>query len=179
MEQPTRTFWKKNNDSRYISGEDLQNGTDMGKGLNKEMAVMIVSFADSETFDQSTQEKILKTGLTLATLDGKKLYKPLILNNTNAAFCLKEFDSTILEDWLNKPMVLYAKPDKRHGHVARLKKYYAPRVAVTPEEIAADVKKLEACKSLEELKTVFTGLPNRLNKQVEDKKNELKTSYTK
>lgn len=117
------THWKKNNDSRYISGEDLKSGL---RGLKPEMIVVIERFEDSETFDQNNQKKITKTGFWLKELNGKSIYKPVILNNTNANFCVKEFGSDYMEHWIGKPFVLYAQADKRHGFVARFKKYYAP-----------------------------------------------------
>lgn len=125
----TLTHWKKNNDSRYISGEDLKNGEIIAKGLRSEMVVFIESFENMETFDQNEQKKVVKTGFNMRELNGKKLYKPVILNNVNASFCIKEFQSEFMEHWLNKPLVLYAMPDKRHGFVARFKKYYPPAIS--------------------------------------------------
>lgn len=122
----TKTYWKKNLDSRYISGEDLQEEM---HGLKKEMAVMIDRFEDSETFDQNNQKSVTKTGLWLKELNGRPVYKPVILNNTNGDFLEKEFKTKYLEEWIGKPFVLYAKPDKRHGFVARFKKYYAPQIS--------------------------------------------------
>jgi hypothetical protein len=78
----------------------------------------------------------------------KAVYKPLILNNTNAKFCQQEFKSPFMEDWLDKPCVLYAMPDKRFEFVARLKKYYPPQVS---DKNAIAV--LSASKTLDELKT--------------------------
>jgi hypothetical protein len=121
-----KTHWKKNNDSRYISGEDLMSRL---KGLKPEMHVVIDRFEDAETFDQTTQSKSVKTGFFLKELNGESVYKPVILNNTNAKFCVKEFGSDFMEDWLNKPLVVYAMPDKRHGFVARFKKYYPPSIS--------------------------------------------------
>lgn len=115
------THWKKNNDSRYISGEDLQSGLN---GLKPEMVVVIERFQDAETFDQTTNSKKTKTGFFLKELNGKSIYKPVILNNTNAKFCVNEFKSEYMENWLNKPFILYAAIDKRHGYVARFKKYF-------------------------------------------------------
>ena len=138
------THWKKNNDSRYISGEDLRSGLN---GLSSEMIVVIDRFQDAETFDQTKNAKVVKTGFYLKTLDGKNVYKPVILNNTNAKFCRQEFGSEFMEHWINKPFVLYAMPDKRHGFVARFKKYYPP-VQVSDVE---GLKKLESCKTLNEL----------------------------
>lgn len=138
MTTQTKTHWKKNNDSRYISGEDLHSGLN---GLLPEMAVIIIRFEDAETFDQSNNKTIIKTGLYLATLDNKPIYKPVILNNTNAKFCVKEFNSEFMEDWIGKPIVLYAQADRRHGYVARFKKYYANQKPIEQPKISeADVQ---------------------------------------
>lgn len=166
------THWKKNLDSRYISGEDLQGEL---KGLKKEMVVKISRFEDAETFDANTQAKGIKTGFFLTELNGKELYKPVLLNKTNATFCRNEFKSEFMEHWINKPFILYAMPDKRFNFVARFKKYYPPQISdvnalgvlsvatdletlgeywktLTPEE-----KKLPTVLALKEkLKTQFT-----------------------
>lgn len=118
-----KTHWKKNNDSRYISGEDLQ--TEF-HGLKKEMVVFIDRFEDTETFDQNNNSKITKTGLFLKELNGSALYKPVILNTTNAKTLAKECGSSFMEDWIGKPVVLYAQKDSRHGYVVRFKKYAFP-----------------------------------------------------
>jgi hypothetical protein len=162
------THWKKNNDSRYISGEDLRAGL---KGLKPEMNVVITHFEDSETFDQKTQEKVIKSGLFLQELDGTKVYKPVILNNTNAKFFIREFQSEFMEHWLNKPCTLYAQPDKRHGFVARFKRYFAPNTATFE-------KQLNDCKTLAELTQVWTAIPSDIKKikAVFDIKETLKTT---
>jgi len=154
MENEKLTHWKKNNDPRYISGEDLKDGLAIGKGLAPEMVVTVYKFEDSETFDQNQQSKVIKTGFWLKDLNGNPIYKPVILNNTNADFFIKEFKSEFMEHWLNKPVVLYARPDKRHGFVARFKKYYPP---VTISDVKA-IKLLESSKDLDELKKNFLSL---------------------
>jgi len=160
----TKTHWKKNNDSRYISGEDLHSGL---KGLKPEMVVEIVSFEDTETFDQNQNKQIVKTGLNLKEHQGGKVYKPVILNNTNAKFLVKEFASEFMEDWIGKPIVLYAQADRRHGYVARFKKYYAPKQTQQPlpqqpkvsqEDIALIVEQLDLITELEQLKKYWDGL---------------------
>lgn len=148
------THWKKNNDPKYISGEDLKDGIEIGKGLQPEMVVTIAAFEDKETFDQNNQSKVMKTGLWLQTLDGKRLYKPMILNNTNAAFWLKETGSKFMEHWLNKPAIVWAMPDKRHGFVARFKKYYPP-VTITDTKA---LTLLNNCTTLEELANTWKAL---------------------
>jgi len=137
----TLTHWKKNNDPRYISGEDLKDGLAIGKGLRPEMVVTIAKFEDKETFDQSSQSKVTKSGFWLREYpSGNPLYKPLILNNTNAKFCINEFKSEFMEHWLDKPLVLWAMPDRRHGFVARFKKYYPP-AQVTDVKALAELSK--------------------------------------
>ena len=160
----TKTHWKKNNDSRYISGEDLKGGL---KGLKPEMVVEIESFEDTETFDQNQNKQIVKTGLHLKEHQGGKVYKPVILNNTNAKFLIKEFNSEYMEDWIGKPFVLYAQQDRRHGYVARFKKYYAPKQTqqappqqpkVSKEDITIITEQLELTTDLEQLKKYWDGL---------------------
>lgn len=150
MEQ-NLTHWKKNNDSRYISGEDLKASL---KGLKPEMTVVIEKFEDAETFDQTQNQKLIRTGFWLKEVNGNSLYKPVILNNTNAKFCVKEFGSEFMEHWINKPLVLYAMPDKRHGFVARFKKYYAPIKATDTNAITL----LSKCKTLEDLQKTWLAL---------------------
>jgi len=167
----TLTHWKKNNDSKYISGEDLKSGL---KGLKPEMVVIIDRFEDAETFDQNNQKKILKTGFHLKELNGTAVYKPVILNNTNASFCVKEFGSEFMEHWIGKPFVLYAQADKRHGFVARFKKYYAPPTVTDKEALLL----LEKCNSLAELTDTWTNLSVDEKKlpTVMAKKESLKTT---
>jgi hypothetical protein len=145
------THFKKNLDSRYISGEDLQAEL---KGLKKEMNVVITRFDDAEAFDQKSQSKSIKTGFFLSNYPSNvALHKPVLLNSTNADFLRKEFGSDFMEHWLNKPFCMYAKADKRFGHVVRFKSYVAPYVD--------DKKALELlgkCKTKGELKTAWDSL---------------------
>ncbi len=173
MSEEKLTHWRKNNDPKYISGEDLKMGMEIGKGLKPEMVVEIAKFEDKETFDQNNNSKVLKTGFWLKEVGGKMLYKPVILNNTNAAFCVKEFQSDFMEHWMNKPFVVYAKADTRHGHVVRFKKHFA-KSTVSPVNALA---KLAEAKTLEELGTIWAGLKKeeRTLPTVLAKKDELKT----
>jgi hypothetical protein len=125
-----KTHWRKNNDTRYISGETLVAEL---HGLKKEMVVTISSFKDSETFDQNNQETKIKSGLFLKTLDGKDVYKPVILNTTNSKFLAKEFGSDFLEDWIGKPVTMFAMADKRHGYVVRFKSYKKPIIQLNSD----------------------------------------------
>lgn len=112
--------WKKNNDSAYISGEDLQTSFN---GLKPEMVVKITKVNDSKTFDQNKQADQVVSALYLQEIGGKDLYKPVILNKTNGKFLVKEFGDTEMDNWLNKPVIVYAQKDSRHGFVVRFKSY--------------------------------------------------------
>lgn len=167
------THWKKNLDPRYISGEDLKSGIEIGRGLRPEMVVEILRFEDKETFDQNQGKKSIKTGFFLKDVEsGRELYKPVLLNNTNAGFCIKEFKSDFMEHWIGKPFVLYAQADTRHGFVARFKKYF-PKPTITPDKALAA---LEKSKDLAGLQANWLGLSSEEKNipAVAAKKEELK-----
>lgn len=149
-----KTHWRKNNDSRYISGEDLKSGLN---GLKPEMLVVIEKFNDTDSFDKKTQQKTIVTGLFLKEIGGKSLYKPVILNKTNGKFFEKEMGSAFMDDWLNKPVMLYCQPDSRHGFVVRFKKFNPPNLILNSENFT---KCKEAIKSgnftIEQIKLKYT-----------------------
>lgn len=171
------THWKKNLDPKYISGEDLKDGLAIGKGLSPEMIVTITGFEDKETYDQNNQAKVLKTGLYLKNESGAQVYKPLILNNTNAKFLINESKSEFMEHWIGIKAILFAMPDKRFGHVARFKKYVE---AVKVDEKAA-IAKLSPSKSIQELQANWIKLSNseQAHPSVVAEKDRLKASFTK
>lgn len=119
MSEPTKYHWKKHNDSNFIAGDDMQSSLN---GLKPEMIVHISRFTEAESFDQNKQQKTMVTTLWLVSA-GKELYKPMVLNKTNAKFWIKETGSEYVDDWLNKPVILYAHKDSRHGYVVRFRKY--------------------------------------------------------
>jgi hypothetical protein len=168
MAEQALTHWKKNIDSRYISGEDLKAEL---HGLKPEMVVVIEKFQDAETFDQKKQEKAVKTGFFLKEVGGTILYKPVLLNGTNAKFCAKEFGSDFMENWIGKPFVMYACPDSRFGFVVRFKKYYPP--VIKPDKA---IEALSKATTLDGLAAAWTSLTadEKLLKVVMDKKEELK-----
>lgn len=152
----TLTHFRKNLDARYVSGEDLKYGETLNHGLRPEMVVTISSFEDKETYAQDLKKNVLKTGLFLKEYpSGKAVYKPVILNNTNAKFFANETGSPFMENWLNIPVVLWAMPDSRFGHVARFKKYYPPAQVSDANAIA---KLNEAEKTSEALNSVWGEL---------------------
>ncbi len=147
-----KTHWRKNLDPRYVSGEDLKNSL---HGLRPEMVVCVHEMKDAPTFDQSTQKEVTKTSLWLKDLTTNHvIYKPVILNVSNAKTFAKEFNSDFIEDWYNKPIVLFAQADKRFGHVARFKHYYPPAQVTDTNAITL----LNKASSLAELGTIWGTL---------------------
>jgi hypothetical protein len=128
--ETNKTLWKKNLDSKYISGEDLQLSN---KGLKPEMVVTIERFNDDKTFDKQKNSDVIISSLYLKEVNGAALYKPVVLNRTNAKFFVKETGSDFMEDWLNKPVIVYAQKDSRHGFVVRFKSYVKPNLVKDSE----------------------------------------------
>jgi len=130
MAEIEKTPWRKNNDKRYISGEDLKTGVEMKKGLKPEMIVTLTSFNDAPAFDSKIQKEVDKTAIWMKEYpNGKMLYKPALLNVERGEFLSKEIGngSLFIDDFSHEiPFVMYAKVDKRHGHVVAFKKYYPP-----------------------------------------------------
>lgn len=154
-----KTHWRKNLDPRYVSGEDLKNSL---HGLRPEMVVCVHEMKDAPTFDQSQQKEVTKTSLWLMDLTTKQvIYKPVILNVSNAKFFAKEFGSDFIEDWYGKPCVLFAQPDKRFGHVARFKKYYAP-ANITDTSALQALSKASNLSTLGEIWTSLTADEKKL-----------------
>ncbi len=155
----TKTPWRKNLDKRYISGEDLKNGVEMNKGLRPEMVVTLASFNDAPAFDSKIQKEVDKTALWLKEYpSGKMLYKPALLNVERGEFLSKEIgnNSLFVDDFSHDiPFVIYAKADRRHGHVVAFKKYY------NQVSDANALSVLNQSKTIDELKTNW----NKLTKQ--------------
>ena len=149
-----KTHWKKNNDSKFISGEDLKSELN---GLKPEMIVSIEKFNDAETFDQNSQSKKVITGLWLKDHNsGKAIYKPVILNKTNAKFFVKETGSDFVDDWIGRPVILYALKDSRHGFVTRFKSYVKPTLVKDSENFnKAKMALLSGSYTMEQVKSRY------------------------
>lgn len=148
-----KTPFRKNLDKRYISGEDLKNGEQLGKGLKEEMVVTLAKFNDAPAFDQSTQKEVNKTAIWLKEFpSGKLIYKPCLLNVTRSTFMSKELanNSLFIDDCdVEKPFVIYAKPDRRHGYVVAFKKHFPVSNVSDKNGLAL----LNESKTLDDLKT--------------------------
>jgi hypothetical protein len=143
--------WKKNIDSRYISGEDLQTSL---KGLSPSMVVKLLSYNDADSFDQTTQKKIVVTALNF-----EGVYKPLVLNKTNAKQMVAITGSNDMQAWVGTTIVLYAVADKRHGFVARIKKYDLPKLQLGTTLFDTCKKLIASGRAMSELKAKYSVSP--------------------
>ena len=173
-----KTAFRKNLDKRYISGEDLANGEELGKGLKKEMIVTLAKFNDAPAFDQKEQKEVSKTAIWMKEHpSGKLIYKPCLLNVSRAEFLSKELanNSLFIDDCdVTKPFILYAKPDRRHGFVVAFKKHYAPSTVSDTKALA----ELNKCSNTEELSKTWAALTQGEKNlpSVTALKNKLKTT---
>jgi hypothetical protein len=168
MEATHKTPWKKNLDKRYICGEDLQLGVEMGKGFRPEMLVTVAKFNDAPTYDQSLRSEVTKTAVWFKEYpSGKLLYKPMILNNENGNFLSKEIgeDSIYVDDFdQTKPVIMYARFDKKHGYIVRFKRHVVK--VLQPINDKHFAKGLQAIKdktyTAEKLKAAYQLTPEQI-----------------
>jgi hypothetical protein len=165
------THWKKNLDSAFISGEDLLNGVALGKGLQPEMVVTLIDQKDAQTFDQNKQAKVTVTGLYFKDATGKPLYKPAILNKTNAKFFEKETGTSEMEQWYGCTVIMFAQKDTRHGHVVRFKRFVLPLLLPDSDQYSKAVTALKGkTVTLDQIKKKYQIKPEIETKLLEDSK---------
>jgi hypothetical protein len=74
------------------------------------------------------------TSLYFKDQTGKPIYKPAILNKTNAKFFEKETGTPEMESWYGRTVIMFAQKDSRHGHVVRFKSYIKPTLVLGSED---------------------------------------------
>ena len=169
MEQKEKTHWKKNNDSNYISGEDLFEEIN---GFKKESVVRIKRFKDGDTYDRKSKETATKTILFLEDASSKELRKGVVLNKKAIDFFRAEFKSDFIDDWIGGWFTMFAQADKTHGHVVRFRKFYQPL------DIEGGKNILNSSTNIDELGKNWSKLsnPQQANHEIKALKNQLKTS---
>lgn len=156
-----KTHWKKLVNPEYIGAYSLEDGKDLTVSIEKVIREMV-------TGDGGKKEEC-----TVAYLVG---HKPLILNRTNAKTITKIYNSPYIEDWSGKKITLYATTTRVAGETVECLRI---RPTVSKEEdftkeIEAECTKLRQCKTLDELKTVYSSLKHNADIKVVSVKDELK-----
>jgi hypothetical protein len=144
--------WKNFVDKDYLGSHNLEQG--------EEMLLTIAKFIGEEEITGADGKKQTKPVLYFSEDVAK-----MILNNTNAG-TISSLYGTHPDKWIGRQIQLYATPVKAFGKTtdALRVRDFAPKRDVNVSEFRA---KLESAKNLEELKTIFSELPQAV-KQVEE-----------
>lgn len=161
-----KTHWLQNPNKNYLGHQDLPNGDDL--------IVTIASANWEEVKDPTRNTKEDKRVVRFQ----EKWIKPFICNETNAEMIMKVTGARFMEDSSWKKVQLYVAQTKMRKEMVdclRIRDF-------VPEEVLDNskaIEKLNECKSLEELQTVYLSLSHKekADKEVVDlkdkKKNEL------
>jgi len=155
--------WKENFDYRFAGAYELQPG--------EERPVKIKTVKNEEVQSLDGSKKLC----LVAYFEGNN--KPMILNKTNCK-TIEKLYSPYIKDWSGKEITVFASKVKAFGETVD-----ALRIRPTvPKKQTKDISSFETalrnCKTLDELKTVFTsaGFPQ---KELENIKNEIKLKLSK
>lgn len=154
--------WKNFVDKDYLGAHNLEKG--------EEMLLTIEKFEGEEMVQGADGTKTSKMVLYF------KEEKPkMILNITNASI-LGALYGQHPDGWIGKQVLLYAASVKAFGKTqdALRIRDFVPKIEVNQENYIAQ---MEACKSLEELKSVWVGFPTSAKNDsvLITKKDELKS----
>lgn len=156
-----KTHWKKLVNLDYIGAYSLN-----GQDLTVEITKVEVRRVKGEGGKQED--------CTVAELRGQK---PFIINRTNAKTITKIYGSPFIEDWVGKLITLFPTTTRVAGEEVECLRIrpIAPKEASFDTEINDEIKKLEACTSLQELQSVYMSLKHRNDTKVVKVKDSMKT----
>ena len=135
-----KTHWKKYFHPDYIGAYALEPG--------EEKTVRIKHVKQ----EQVTGMNGKKEECTVAHLDGEK---PFILNRTNCKTIAKIYGSPFIEDWSGKSVTIYAAKVSAFGEEVEALRIRQRIPQQTKVDYTAQVKAVEACKTLDELQAVY------------------------
>ena len=98
------THWRKLTNPHYVGAHDLQPG--------QELTVTIESITN-EMVKMFDGKDVKEEQCIVATLKGAK--KPMILNKTNCKIIASNTGSNYIEDWVGKPITIYAAKVRAFG----------------------------------------------------------------
>lgn len=156
----SKTHWKKLVNPDYIGAYALD-GSDLTVTIERVTRELV-------TGDAGKKEEC-----TVAYLKGQK---PFILNRTNSKMIAKLYNSPYIEDWAGKKITIYPTTTRVAGEVTECLRIRPsiPREEDFSKEIESDITKLKQCKTLDELKSVYSSLKHALDLKVIAVKDELK-----
>lgn len=99
---------------------------------------------------------------------------PMVLNITNTK-TIASLYGDLYGAWVGKSIQVYATKVKAFGAVTTALRV-RPVIPANSNDLQQYVSKLNACGSIEQLKSVFMGLPNNVKPELTQLKNNIKTA---
>ena len=165
---PEKTHWLQNPNKNYLGHWDLPENEDL---------ILTIETAQWEVVENPVQ----RTKEQKRVIRFKEKFKPLICNETNAWAILKATWIRYMEDMDWKRIALYASKTKvMRDEVDCVRiRTIAPKVVIL--DVTKAIDKLNACKTLPDLQTVFMSLSNveKADKKVITLKDNLKVELWK
>lgn len=141
----TLTHWKKLTHPDYLGAYALEPGQDMIVTM-KSCAIEIVAGTDGK------KQECMVIHFTEPGV------KPMICNKTNAKTITKIHKTPYIEQWAGKQIQLYAAPVSAFGtttEALRVRDYVPQSKTI---DVTDAILKLEACETLDELKSTYLSL---------------------
>lgn len=165
----TKTHWRKFDKTDFLGAVDLDEMTP------SEITVVIDKVEWKEVKVRGVKEMH-----RIATF--KQNIKPMIINVENGKILQSFVNSKHLEDWTNIPVTIYIKSGVKFGsEVTDALRFRPSKPVLKKVDNSGALKVLNACKTISELATEYTGFSRDIqaDKEVIDLKNDLKSRFTK
>jgi len=155
--------WKQNFDYKYTGAYELQ--------PNEERVVTIKMVCKEEV--NSTDGK--KSMCLVAYFEESS--KPMVLNKTNCK-TIEKIYSPFTDEWIGKKITVFAQKVKAFGDTVDALRIRPTRPVEKAVDYSAQIKQIESCKTIDELKTVWSS-PNFPTTALEAIKNKKKDELSK
>lgn len=155
--------WKQSFDYKYTGAYELQ--------PNEEKVVTIKKVCKEEV--NSTDGK--KSMCLVAYFEESS--KPMVLNKTNCK-TIEKIYSPFTDDWIGKKITVFAQKVKAFGDTVDALRIRPTRPVEKAVDYSAQIKQIESCKTIDELKTVWSS-PNFPTTALEAIKNKKKDELSK
>ena len=155
--------WKQSFDYKYTGAYELQ--------PNEEKVVTIKKVCKEEV--NSTDGK--KSMCLVAYFEESS--KPMVLNKTNCK-TIEKIYSPFTDDWIGKKITVFAQKVKAFGDTVDALRIRPTKPIEKAVDYSAQIKQIESCKTIDELKTVWRS-PNFPTLALETIKNKKKDELSK
>lgn len=151
--------WKNYTNTDYIGAYSL-NGADL--------TVKIKKVAQEQVTGQNGKKEMC----LVAHLEGQK---PMILNRTNAKTISRLYGSPFVEDWVGKLITLYPTTTSVGGETVECLRIRQTVPQQAKKDYSKQIQALRECKTIEELKAVYSAMTKDEQAATVLVKDEIKT----